>query len=311
MKRILITGCSGFLGRHLGEYLGRREEGQVSGLTEEKGFESPWMKVHRCDIRDQEGLKDVLEHGKPDTVYHLAAIASVGRSWRHPLQTHEINFMGTVTLLEALRSAGFTGRVVLMGSAEVYGDRRDTIQSASKIEIRNHYALSKYAMELAGQLYNNRSEWTVIRVRSFNFTGPGQSRQFVTSDFAGQIAAIERGEGPPRIRVGNLAARRDFSDVRDVVRYLTEIGRRGRSGEPYNLCSGRVVSIKEILDTLLGFSSRSIEVVTDPDKFRPADIPFLRGDPRPVREEFGLSPRYSIRRTLRDCLDYWRDRGTS
>ena len=194
-----------------------------------------------------------------------------------------------------------------MSSAEVYkAEVGKRITENSSIEIKNPYALSKYAMEMVGKLYEKIYGMNVLIVRSFNFTGPGQSRAFVISDFSYQIAAIEKNLSAPIIRVGNLSVRRDFSDVRDIASYLNTVMEHGAQGEIYNLCSGNSYSINELLELLLGISKKRIKIEVDKDKLRVSDSPVLSCDNRLIKSKFNLKPKYSIERTLEDSLNFWR-----
>ncbi|MCP5104735.1 MAG: NAD-dependent epimerase/dehydratase family protein [bacterium] len=312
-KKILITGCSGFLGTHLIHRLkthsSRGENVEISGITEILQYKSPGITVHNIDIRDREKVFAVIEAEKPDITFHLAAIANVGFSWKHQKLTYEINFIGSSNLLEALSQFSPHCRVLLMSSAELYGASGESLMHESlPTDARNPYALSKKAMEMVGDLYAQSKKMDIIKLRSFNFTGPGQERKFVASDFSHQIAEIEKGKREPVIRVGNLAAVRDISDVRDITRYLTVIAEEGERGGIYNLCSGNTYSIRELLDILLSLADGKIDVVVDREKFRPIDVPLLAGDNRRIRETFGLHPEYKLEQTLSDLLNYWRQK---
>lgn len=324
MKKILLTGCSGFLGSFMDQKLlevreraepflekvpGGRRQIDVHGITEVAGYESPGITVHHVDIRDREKVFSSVDSIKPDVTFHLAAVANVGYSWKNQASTYEINFIGSSNLLEALAEFSPGSRVLLMSTAELYGkSQKDAMDEDTPTAARNPYALSKMAMEMLGDLYLDSKRLDIIKLRSFNFTGPGQDRKFVASDFSFQIAEIEKGKREPVIRVGNLSAIRDISDVRDITRYLNVIAEKGEPGGIYNLCSGRAYSIRELLDILLSLATVKIEVVVDKDKFRPIDVPRLIGDNRRIREAFGLYPKYSIERTLADLLNYWRQR---
>ncbi|MCU0285647.1 MAG: GDP-mannose 4,6-dehydratase [Acidobacteria bacterium] len=314
MKRILITGCSGFLGTFLSRFLNEKEAHtgnniEISGITEEKDYQSPHVKVHHADIRDREAIFSLVKTIKPDVTFHLAAIANVGYSWKNQASTYEINFIGSSNLLEAVAEFAPGSRVLLMSTAELYGkSQQDIIDENTPTTARNPYALSKKAMEMLGDLYMDAKKLDIIKLRSFNFTGPGQDRKFVASDFCFQIAEIEKGKQEPIIRVGNLSAVRDISDVRDIARFLKVIAEKGEPGGLYNLCSGKAYSIRELLDILLSLAAVKIEVVVDANKFRPIDIPRLVGDTRRTRETFGLYHEYSIEQTLTDLLNYWRDK---
>ncbi|HLP60271.1 MAG TPA: GDP-mannose 4,6-dehydratase [Candidatus Deferrimicrobium sp.] len=317
MKKILITGCSGFLGTFLSRHL-REGDGQtgnhinpfeVSGITEEADYKSSQIMVHHVDIRDREKVFSAVEAVKPDVTFHLAAVANVGYSWKNQASTYEINFIGSSNLLEALGEFVPGSRVLLMSTAELYGkSQQNVMDENTPTTARNPYALSKKAMEMLGDLYLDAQKLDIIKLRSFNFTGPGQDRKFVASDFSYQIAEIEKGKREPIIRVGNLSAVRDISDVRDIARFLKVIAEKGESGGIYNLCSGKAYSIRELLDILLSLAAVKIEVVVDTDKIRPIDIPRLVGDNRRTREMFGLNHEYSIEQTLTDLLNYWRQR---
>jgi GDP-4-dehydro-6-deoxy-D-mannose reductase len=232
MNRILVTGCSGFLASHLLKLLQRQDRNKIFGITEVPGFNYPDVEVFQVDIRRRDDISHVLEIIRPDLIFHLAAVANVGFAWKNPQLTYDINFMGTSNLLEALQASAPDSRLVMMSSAEVYQTGSEgPIPESSPTLCQNPYALSKLAMEMLGDLYWRAFAMNVCKIRAFNFTGPGQDEKFVASDFASQIARIERGERPPVIRVGNLAAVRDFSDVRDVARYLQVIGGKSAGGE--------------------------------------------------------------------------------
>jgi len=307
-QNILITGCSGFLATHLLDRLEKDQDVDIFGLTEIADFQSSRMTVYNIDITNRDKVFDVIEEVKPDLVFHFAAIANVGFSWKHQKLTYEINFIGSSNLLEALSLHAPNCRVMMMSTAELYGNTKTTPYKESDrlCSPRNPYALSKMAMEMAGELYINSRGMNIIRLRSFNFTGPAQDRKFVASDFSCQIAEIEKGLRKPVIRVGNLSAVRDLSDVRDISRYLHVIAKEGDSGAVYNLCAGKTYSIQEILDLLMGMTDQEIKVFVDENKLRPVDVPVLMGDNSLIKKKFNLKPEYEIDWTLRDLLNYWR-----
>ena len=311
---ILITGCSGFLASHLIDRLITHSKEGITlyGLTEVKTFSSPHLHVFHEDIRNRLAIHNIIEKIRPNLTFHLAAIANVGFSWKHQEETYGVNFIGTSNLLEGLGKFVPGSRVMLMSSGELYGGNNGNpcSESTHVATPTNPYALSKVAMEMIGDLYGLHTEHDleIIKLRAFNFTGPGQSRLFMASDFSYQIAKIEKGMEERVINVGNLTAERDFSDVRDIARYLHEIALKGHNGGIYNLCSGRVFSTLEVLDKLLSFSTVKIEKRVDASKLRPVDVPKLQGDNRLIRESFGLIPNYNMDQTLQDLLDYWRER---
>jgi GDP-4-dehydro-6-deoxy-D-mannose reductase len=308
-KKVLITGCSGFLAMHLVGVLERAgAKPVITGITEEKDFRSSRFEAFHVDLRDRDRVFEAIEEIKPELVFHFAAIANVGFSWRHQKETYEVNFIGSSNLLEALAKVAPQCRVVMMSTAELYGNTKETPYSENDplCPPRNPYALSKRAMEMVADLYIHSKQMDIIKIRAFNFTGPGQDRKFVASDFSYQVAAIEKGVREPVIKVGNLSAVRDISDVRDVARYLHVIAQQGESGGVYNTCSGKTFSIKEILAKLLSLSGKEIDVSVDPDKLRPVDVPVLWGNNSKIKESFGLEPQYDIGQTLTDLLNFWR-----
>jgi GDP-4-dehydro-6-deoxy-D-mannose reductase len=292
MNRILVTGCSGFLAAHLLKRLQREDRNKIFGITEVPGFTYPDVEVFQVDIRRRDDIAHVLGIIRPDITFHLAAVTNVGFAWKNPQLTYDVNFMGTSNLLEALQASAPDSRLILMSSAEVY----QTCGQGPIDENCPTVCLNPYAFAM-----------NVCKIRAFNFTGPGQGSQFVASDFANQIAKIERGERPPIIRVGNLAAIRDFSDVRDVARYLRIIGGKSAGGEVFNLCSGRAYSIRQVLDILLAQARVPIRVEVDAGKFRPLDNPQILGDCQRIASRFDLRPEFTLEKTLLDLLDYWRE----
>jgi GDP-4-dehydro-6-deoxy-D-mannose reductase len=308
MNKILVTGCSGFLASHLLKLLQQDRESRIFGITEVPGFSHPDVEVCQVDIRRRDDVIHVLADIRPDITFHLAAVTNVGFAWKNPSLTYEVNFLGSSNLLEAILPVAPHSRLVLMSSAEVYRSEGKTpITESSPTQSLNPYALSKLVMEMLGDLYWKTHGLNVCKLRAFNFTGPGQDLKFVASDFASQIAAIEKGKQEAVIRTGNLAAIRDFSDVRDIARYVQVIGRQGKGGDVYNLCSGRSYSIAAILDVLLSLAKKPIRVEVDPGKFRPLDNPQINGDPARIKSEFGLRPEIPMETTLRDLLNYWRE----
>jgi GDP-4-dehydro-6-deoxy-D-mannose reductase len=308
MNRILVTGCSGFLASHLLKLLQQDGKSKIFGITEVPGFSYPHVEVSQVDIRRRDDVIHLLAGIRPDITYHLAAVTNVGFAWKNPYLTYEVNFFGSSNLLEAILPIAPHSKLVLMSSAEVYrSDGKTPINEGSPTQSQNPYALSKLVMEMLGDLYWKTHGLNVCKLRAFNFTGPGQDMKFVASDFASQIAASEKGKQEAVIRVGNLAAIRDFSDVRDIARYVQVIGQRGKGGEVYNLCSGRSYSINKILEVLLSYAKKTIRVEVDAEKFRPLDNPRIDGDPSRIKTEFGLRPEIAMEKTLLDLLDYWRE----
>jgi len=312
--RVLITGITGFVGRHLKGLL-RPPEYSVFGTSyPDKPLPSE-HDIFFLDLRWERDVFELVKDLKPEAVFHLAALSNVGHSWERRRETLETNLMGTLYILEAVKKFAPRARLLFVSSSDVYGFGGEGGISGPKVlsekdgyHIANPYAFSKLGSELLSDFYVRIENLDVVVTRSFPHTGPGQGPDFVCSDWARQIVLIERGGVVPVMRVGNLAAERDYSDVRDTVRAYALLMQKGRRGELYNVCSGRGISLKKILDLLLSLSKVKIKVEVDPKKLRKVDIPVLVGDNSKLRADTGWEPRIPFEQTLRDLLDDWRGR---
>jgi len=315
-ESVLVTGISGFVGRHLAVLLSRRAGLDVHGtiLSADEVPQAdrlPGVKLTECRLEVRSRVEAVVRRTKPSVVYHLAAQSSVPRSLSDPEGTFSSNVMGTLHLLEALRSTPHLRALVLISSAEVYGIVPESalpLTEDRNLDPTNPYACSKACADLLGAQYFKTFSVPVIRLRPFNHIGPGQADAFAASSFARQIAEIEAGVRAPKILVGNLEGRRDFTDVRDIVRAYTLAADGCVPGEVYNICSGKAVRIGDVLDKLLALSSQKVEVAQDPKLMRPSDLPVLLGDCSKFKAATGWSPEIPLAQTLRDLLDYWRGR---
>ncbi|MCU1493010.1 MAG: nucleoside-diphosphate-sugar epimerase [Acidimicrobiaceae bacterium] len=289
-----ITGGSGFVGHWLRSHL------EDCGDTVE-------VLPEHLDIGDAPGVRTALVAAAPEVVYHLAALAHVGQSWEAPEPTVQVNVLGTLNLLEAARSADRPPRVVLVSSAEVYGSGNgNALDESAPLLPVSPYAASKVGAEFLGvQAYLGRG-LEVVRARPFNHVGPGQAESFVVSALARRVAEAER--SGTEVRVGNLAAARDFTDVRDVVRAYRLLAERGSAGEVYNVSSGVAVPIAEVLARLVALAKTEVVTVEDPSLFRPVDVPMLRGDASRLRAATGWAPEIPLDETLADVLEHWRSR---
>ena len=310
--RVLITGVTGFVGHYLADYIADvAPEAEVWGLISdaEPGEAPPTVTEVSGDLTDFPSLVAAVENARPEIVFHLAASSSVSSSWERPGRVLEVNAVGTVNFFEALRMLEEAPRVVVSSSAEIYGpvpaDRQPIVEDFPLRPI-SPYAVSKASLDLIAAQYHCGFGLPTVRLRLFPHTGPGRSFQFVASSFARQIARIEQGLKPPRLAAGNLDAIRDFSDVRDVVRAYWLAAIDGRAGEAYNVCSGRGVSIREMLDLLLARSEAEIEVEVDPARLRPSDIPMLVGNGARFTDATGWRPQIPLEQTLEDLLEWWR-----
>jgi GDP-4-dehydro-6-deoxy-D-mannose reductase len=310
--RVLITGADGFVGRRLAAFLADEVGASVLGIDMAPARrEGPWDRCdfEICNILERESVFSNVKRFRPDYVFHLAAQSSVGLSWKDPELTYRIALSGQSNLLDALRENAPEAVVHIACSAEEYGRVRDEdipIREDQPLRPASPYALSKVMQEYHSVFCHHAYGTKVIVTRAFNMTGPGQSPVFVVSDFAKQIAEAEAGLREPVIKVGNLEARRDFSDVRDLVEVYWSLLQKGVPGEVYNVCSGRDHSIREILDILLCLSKADIKVETDPSRMREVDIPVLRGDNGKLKKLLDWVPGISMEKTLQDVLDWWR-----
>jgi GDP-4-dehydro-6-deoxy-D-mannose reductase len=294
--RSLITGGRGFVGNWLAEHL-RSLGDQVVAIDQE------------VDVTDPSALLRAVSDARPDAIYHLAALTHVGQSWDEPLRVLEVNVIGTGALLAAARECGSDPRILVTSSAEVYGAVTDPgrlpLTEESPTAPLTPYAASKLAAEaLVAQAYLGHGQHTII-VRPFNHIGPGQTPNFAVPALAKRIVEADR-RGASTIPVGNLSARRDFTDVRDVVRAYRALIESGTPGEVYNVCSGRDVSILSIAEGLLALAETSLEFETDPSLVRPVEVPVLRGDPTRLGQATGWKPEIPLDETLADVLAYWR-----
>ena len=306
--KTLIIGASGFVGHHLIERLAIEGwSAEATCLPAEK-LEAD-IPVYKLDILNQQDIEEVLSSSKPDAIVHLAAQSSVSVSWSEPALTIDINIKGAVNLLEAVRKTRNSARVLLIGSGEQYGFVPEDHMPINEDEPQNPgniYAVTKYTQDMLGALYVKSYGMDIVRVRAFNHIGPGQSPIFVISDFCRQVALLEKNNGASVMKVGNLAAKRDFTDVRDVVRAYILLCEKGQKGEFYNVGSGSAVSIKELLDKILSHSRKKISVETDHEKFRPIDLPIIEADISKLVKDTGWRPEHKLDDTILETLNYWR-----
>ena len=311
--RALITGVGGFAGSHLAEALLRAApETEVWGCDlggARRPYHPASLRLLEADLCDPAAARRVVEASRPDEIYHLAGQAYAGDSWADPWPTLETNLRGLVNLLEAALAAASAARVLVVGSAEVYG-RGDgaggPVSETFPLCPENPYGVSKAAQDLLGQQYFLGRHLAVVRVRPFNHIGPRQNRRFAAPAFASQIVAIETGRQAPVVRVGNLSARRDLTDVRDMVEAYRLALALGQPGEVYNLGRGSLQSMQDLLAVLLRQARVPITVEVNPARFRPVDQPGVICDAAKFRALTGWAPRLPFEQTLQDLLEYER-----
>ena len=311
----LIIGGAGFVGAYLVRHL-KNDLGQdvvVTKMPREQvkvdGVDMNSIQVRDLDILHKEFIVALFREIRPDYIYHLAAQSSVSVSWKNPALTVDVNVKGGVNILEALRELEDKPRVLFIGSGEEYGHilpGEIPIKEGNVPRPGNIYAATKVCQNMLAKIYADAYGLDVMMVRAFNHIGPNQLPLFVVADFCKQVAEIEAGNREPVMKVGNLSAKRDFTDVRDVVRAYALLMKSGCAGETYNIGSGHAIAIEDILKQILDHSSVEIRVEVDPERLRPVDVPIIEADTTKVYEATGWKPEISLEQTIRETLDYWR-----
>ncbi len=309
--KALIIGAAGFVGNYLIKHLRDDRQWQVSvtKMANEK-IEASNVDVYDMNILEREQIKDVLEKVRPDYIFHLAAQSSVALSWKNPALTIDVNIKGSVNVLDEVRELDYKPRILLIGSGEEYGHilpNESPIVEDNVLRPGNIYAATKSCQNMIGKIYATGYKMDIMSVRAFNHIGPNQAPMFVVADFCKQVADIEKGLKEPVIHTGNLSAKRDFTDVRDVVRSYSLLMDKGIAGETYNVGSGHAVTIQSILDSIIALSDCDIKSEVDPDRLRPVDVPIIEADTTKLRECTGWVPTITLEQTLIETLNYWRN----
>ena len=306
--RILVTGATGFVGEHLVRLLLSRDHNVFGTYLSVPASWEFAADLVSCDVRDADSVRKVVADIHPHKVYHLAAQSSPSQTLEQTRDVYESNFWGTYNLLESVRQVAPKAQILVVGSGQCYGEvrNRKSLTESAVLSPRNPYALSKAAADmLAGQFYY-RFGLHIIRARPFNHTGPGQQAGFVCSDYARRIVDIDGGNEPPVLHIRDSGVRRDFSDVRDVVRAYELLIEKGKPGEAYNVASGRSMTIREIVSILVSFCSRRVQILAGHQEARAGDIANLYGSALKLSRTTGWKPRYNMRQTLRDLFEYWK-----
>ena len=314
--KALITGVAGFVGSFLAEYL-LAQKAQVAGLdrsdTDRSRLDlvSDRVRFYSCDMRCYEDVRRIIEEVRPDRVFHLAAQSFVPQSWKKPEDTFTSNVIGQINLLEAIRECGLKPRIHVAGSSEEYGlilEHELPVTEENPLRPLSPYAVSKVTQDLMGYQYFKSYGMAIVRTRAFNHTGPRRHESFVLSNFSKQVALIEAEMQDPVIQVGNLDAVRDFTDVRDMVQAYGLVLEKCEPGEIYNICSGIGRRIGDLLELIIAQSKVKIKIKKDPQRTRPSDLPRVVGQCQKFTQLTGWKPSIPIEKTIRDLLDYWRDR---
>lgn len=313
--KTLVTGISGFVGSHMAEFLLDKNVEVIGTIRNRSRLEHirhilPDIHLVECELRDAFSVETLITNEKPDLIFHLAAQSFVPTSWNSPADTIYNNVSGQLNIFEAVRRIDFDCKIQIACSSEEYGHvepHETPIREENPLRPLSPYAVSKAAQDYLGYQYHKSYGLHIIRTRTFNHTGPRRGEQFVTSNFAKQIAEIEKGIRPPIVNVGNLEAKRDFTDVRDIVRAYWLALERAEAGDCYNIASGSCVTIREMLNMLLSKSNITIDIVPDPSRMRPSDVEILLGDHSKFTRHTDWKPEIPLHQTLEDLLNYWRE----
>ncbi len=313
--KVLITGITGFAGSHLAENLLARGDEVYGTMRWRSRLDNiihikDKLNLIETDIRDAYSMEKAIKAAEPDVVFHLAAQSFVHSSFHAPQETLSTNIIGTVNLLEAIRASSTDPVVQIAGSSEEYGlvhPNETPVKETNPLRPLSPYGVSKVAEDRIAYQYHKSYGLKTVITRAFNHEGPRRGDVFSTSNFAKQIAEIEKGLKEPVMHVGNLEASRDFTDVRDVVRAYVLAVEKCDYGETYNICSGKAWKISDMLNLLLSMTKERIEVRQDPARMRPSDVQILLGDCTKFRQKTGWAPQIHFEKTMKDLLDYWRE----
>lgn len=307
MKKVLIFGGGGFVGSYLALEL-KKSGYEVFGSDqlEEDAVNSDNLSAYsKANLLNKDEVEALLLRVEPDAVINLAAISSVGASWNIPQLTMEVNVVGALNIMEAARKLENMPRLMFIGSSEEYEAIDAPISEETALNANNPYGISKMTQERFAAVYRERYGMKIFCVRPFNHTGIGQKDTFVLPSFCKQAAEIEKSGKPGVIHVGNLATKRDFSDVRDIVRAYRMILESDNDSVIYNVGSGKAYSLQEMLDYIVGLSKQKIEVEVDKERFRPIDTPLVVCDYSKIEKDLGWKPEYSILDTLKEIFQYY------
>lgn len=313
MKKYLITGANGFCGRHFANLLTSKNK-DIYGISRTIPHslisQYPNVTFDQCNLLDYTSVYNILKKIKPDVIFHMAAESSVSTSWKSPINIMNNNTLSQINIFESIRELNIPTRIIIACSSEEYGLINNSdlpINENCSFNPLSTYAVSKVSQDMLAYQYHKSYDMDIIRVRSFNLTGPGRPPIYALSSFSKQIVEIEKNPTTNTISVGNLNVIRDYTDVRDAVNGYYNIALKAAPGSVYNLCSGTGYQLKELLNILISLSTTNINIKQDPSKFRPSDLPTMIGDNTKIKTDIDWSPKIPIQTTLNDLLQYWRN----
>ncbi len=312
--KAIITGVAGFAGSYLAELLllkGINVFGLVAPKEKLDNINAikSGLELERFDILNAGKMNDYIKKVKPDYIFHLAAIASVGKSFGAAQKVYDVNFNGSLNLFEAAIGQKNLNKLIFVSSSDIYGTFKPAgriLDEKQPLNPISPYGISKAAGEYLAQYYVRNNNLPIVRVRSFNHTGPKQTTDFVIPSFCSQIAKIIKSGKPGKIKVGDLTAKRDFSDVRDITRGYYLAATNGKPGDVYQLCSGKAVSVDKVLKNIIKLSGTTVKRELNKELLRKSDIPILCGNNKKACKELGWFGRFKLEETLKATLDFWR-----
>ncbi len=308
MRRILITGGTGFVGSHLIRFLRSFDAKLIVVSSGDATFQEPGVDYCKADIRNSDDIRAVVRAANPSQIYHLAGISSVAASWNNPRLAFDVNVIGSYNVFEAAMRLPSPPTILNVSTSQVYARSDAALTETSPLDPDNPYAATKAMAELLVVQYRKPTSGGIITARAFNHTGTGQLPSFVLPSFAKQLAEMEAGLSSPVLKVGNINVKRDFTDVRDVVVAYCELLDKGKVGEIYNVCSGHSVLLADLVRELQKNCRVTVKIEVDPARLRSSEVPQMVGDPGKIRRVTGWNPQVSLESTLKDLLDYWRTR---
>lgn len=303
MKKILIIGASGFVGKYLIKEFKKDNYEIIACDKSKNNIQDETIKYYELDILDKEAVEKILEECKPDYLVNLAAISSVGLSWSIPDKTIEVNVIGTLNILEAVKKYNEKCKVLLIGSSEEYESKDTPLKETDITNANNPYGISKVAQENFARLYKEKYGLNIVCTRSFNHTGVGQLDKFVIPSFCKQVAEIDKTNAPGKIYVGNLSAYRDISDVKDVVKVYKALLENETEELVYNVGSGNAYKIEDLLKYIISLCDQDIEIVIDKEKIRPIDTPYICCDNSKIKKYFNNT---DIKETIKEMYEYYK-----
>jgi GDP-4-dehydro-6-deoxy-D-mannose reductase len=306
VRRILITGGTGFVGSHLVRFLSSADAKLIVVSSGEVKIQLPGVEYCRVDIRNADDVRAVVRGASPHQVYHLAGISSVPASWQDPRLTFDVNVIGSYNIFDAAMRLPDPPRILNVSTSQVYAPSDAALLETSPLGPDNPYAASKAMGELLAVQYQKSTKGGIITARAFNHTGPGQFTSFALPSFAKQLAEMEVGLRPPVLKVGNIHLKRDFTDVRDVVVAYRDLLEKGAVGDTYNVCSGRAILLAELVKELQKNCAVTVKIEVDPARVRASDVSQIVGDPGKLHRTTGWIPEVPLERMLKELLAYWR-----